>query len=142
SGIHRASGLAAQDTGQRWTKALLAGLGRVAGRALILEHGLAGDRIALRQGMSARQHHRAQHAAGEKVQELAARDRFALRTFQPFARNMGHEYLHCNAEESRRQLVASIAAPALTGSYWRVRPFLAGHVRSNVKAASSVLNNR
>jgi hypothetical protein len=110
------AGLAAQDTGQRWTKALLAGLGRVAGRALILEHGLAGGRIALRPGMSARQHHRAQHAAGEKAQELAARDRFALRTFRPFARNMGHEYLHCDAEESRWQLVASIAASALTGS--------------------------
>jgi hypothetical protein len=47
---------------------------------------------------------------------LAARDRFALRTFRPFAGNMGHEYLHCDAEETRRQLAASIAAPTLTGS--------------------------
>ena len=44
---------------------------------------------------------REKRAAGEKAQELAARDRVALRNFRRFTIYLGHEYLHCDAEDNR-----------------------------------------
>ena len=55
---------------------------------------------------------REKRTAGEKAQELAARDRFALRNFGRSTIYLGHECLHCDAEENRLSALSAGSIPS------------------------------